>query len=55
MAAKKKIKAKKQEGKKKNSLEDIQNFTTGKLNDDSVQKVKELEELLGEGAVSFKA
>lgn len=47
MAAKKKIKAKKEEGKKKNSLEDIQNFTTGKLNDDSVQKVKELEELLG--------
>lgn len=33
--------------KKKTSLEDLQNFSTGKLDDDAIEKVKKLEEVLG--------
>jgi|TARA_R110000751_G_scaffold46690_8_gene104848 hypothetical protein len=33
--------------KKKTSLEDLQNFTTGRLDDDAIEKVKKLEEVLG--------
>lgn len=52
MAAKKKT-AKKTEKKvskaseKKPNLEDLQNFATGKMDDDAVEKVKKLEEVLG--------
>uniref|UniRef100_UPI00235632F4 hypothetical protein n=1 Tax=Leeuwenhoekiella blandensis TaxID=360293 RepID=UPI00235632F4 len=52
MAAKKKT-AKKTEktvskaSKKKPELEDLQNFATGKMDDDAVEKVKKLEEVLG--------
>jgi hypothetical protein len=54
MAAKKKVKRKataKSKGpatsKKKPSLEDIQNFTTGKIDDETLKKVAELEDVLG--------
>jgi hypothetical protein len=47
-APKKTVKA----SKKKNSLEDIQNFTTGKQEQDPIKKVKELEEILGIKAVN---
>lgn len=33
--------------KKKTSLEDLQNFTTGKMDDEAIEKVKKLEEILG--------
>ena len=33
--------------KKKTSLEDLQNFTTGKIDDEAIEKVKKLEEVLG--------
>ena len=33
--------------KKKTNLEDIENFTTGKMDDDAIEKVKKLEEVLG--------
>ena len=33
--------------KKKTSLEDLQNFTTGKMDDKAIEKVKKLEEVLG--------
>ncbi len=33
--------------KKKTSLEDLQNFTTGKMDDEAIEKVKKLEEVLG--------
>ena len=33
--------------KKKVSLEDLQNFTTGKMDDEAIEKVKKLEEVLG--------
>ena len=42
MAAKKRKTA-----KKKANLEDLQNFTTGRLEDDAIEKVKRLEEVLG--------
>ena len=42
MAAKKRKTA-----KKKANLEDLQNFTTGRLEDDAIEKVKRLEETLG--------
>jgi len=53
MAAKKKAKKTIKASKKKTSLEEIQNFTTGKTtDDDSIKKVKELEEVLGIKAVN---
>ncbi len=42
MAAKKRKTA-----KKKANLEDLQNFTTGRLEDDAIEKVKRLEDVLG--------
>ena len=33
--------------KKKSSLEDLQNFTTGKIDDETLKKVADLEEVLG--------
>jgi hypothetical protein len=33
--------------KKKTSLEDLQNFTTGKMDEEAIEKVKKLEEVLG--------
>jgi len=54
MAAKKKTKKKTSKKRstakrttKKPALEDLQNFTTGKLDDDAIEKVKKLEEVLG--------
>ena len=55
MAAKKKTKkktvkrsiAKRAPKTKKPALEDLQNFTTGKLDDNAIEKVKKLEEVLG--------
>ena len=53
MAAKKKTKrktVKKSVAKsitKKTNLEDLQNFATGKLDDNAIEKVKKLEEVLG--------
>ena len=53
MAARKKITKKAAEKnvskatKKKTSLEDLQNFTTGKMDDEAIEKVKKLEEVLG--------
>ena len=53
MAAKKKTKKKTVKSSaakrttKKPALEDLQNFTTGKLDDDAIEKVKKLEEVLG--------
>lgn len=53
MAAKKKAKKTIKASKKKTSLEEIENFTTGKTtDDDSIKKVKELEEVLGIKAVN---
>ena len=43
-AAKKKVS---KASKKKTSLEDLQNFTTGKMDDQAIEKVKKLEEVLG--------
>ena len=37
---------------KKKNLEDIQNFSSGKLDDDTLKKVKELEDVLGIKAVN---
>ena len=37
---------------KTNNLEDIQNFSSGKLDDDTLKKVKELEDVLGIKAVN---
>jgi hypothetical protein len=53
MAAKKKTTKKVEKkgvskaSKKKTNLEDIENFTTGKMDDDAIEKVKKLEEVLG--------
>ena len=55
MAAKKKTKkktvkrsiAKRAPKTQKPALEDLQNFTTGKLDDSAIEKVKKLEEVLG--------
>ena len=52
MAAKKKTVEKTQEkvskaSEKKPNIEDLQNFATGKMDDDAVEKVKKLEEVLG--------
>jgi hypothetical protein len=52
MAAKKKTskaatKESSKASKKKTDLEDIQNFTTGRIEDDTIEKVKKLEEVLG--------
>jgi hypothetical protein len=54
MAAKKKVKRKTTAkskkvapSKKKSSLEDLQNFTTGKIDDETLKKVADLEEVLG--------
>jgi len=53
MAAKKKAKKTIKASKKKTSLEEIENFTTGKTTDnDSIERVKELEEVLGIKAVN---
>ena len=51
MAAKKKTskaatKESSKASKKKTDLEDIQNFTTGRIEDDTIEKVKKLEEVL---------
>ena len=43
-AAKKKVS---KASKKKSSLEDLQNFTTGKMDDQAIKKVNKLEEVLG--------
>ena len=48
--AKRKTTAKTQKrtpSRKKASLEDLANFTTGKIDDDTIQKVSDLEEVLG--------
>ena len=54
MAAKKKAKRKTTAkskkaaaSKKKSSLEDLQNFTTGKIDDETLKKVADLEDVLG--------
>jgi len=55
MAAKKKAKKRKATAKSKkataskktSSLEDLQNFTTGKIDDETLKKVADLEEVLG--------
>jgi hypothetical protein len=48
--AKRKITAKSKKvapSEKKSSLEDLQNFTTGKIDDETLKKVADLEEVLG--------
>ena len=47
MASKKKTKRKSSASKKVESLDDIQNFSTGKIDDDTLKRVEELEEVLG--------